>query len=185
MAQRARNLARRDFLKSGLAAAIGSAATGTGRGVSAGGQARPHQIATRPFGKTNRELPILGMGSSPMVARWAVGYGATPRSIEERAPLVRHAYDQGARYFDTARGYYDTERVMGQGLKGVRADCFVATKVATADPALVRPSVEKSLEELGMDRVDLVQVHSPAIEKLGFEGAMKIQIVPGGAEPAS
>ena len=131
------------------------------------------KLPIRMFGKTGRSLPILGMGSSPLVAVWARGYGAEPGSVEKRAALVRHAYDHGVRYFDTARGYYDAEQVMGVGLKEVRANCFVATKVAQG-PSMVRASVEKSLQMLGMDHVDLVQIHSPAIERLGFEGAMKM-----------
>ena len=164
---------RRDFLKASCVA-VGTASLA----VASEGAAEPRPAAapipTRQFGKTGHVLPILGMGSSPLVALWAPGYGAEPGSVEKRAALVRQAYDRGVRYFDTARVYYDAERVMGQGLAGVRGNCFVATKVAVSAPALVRKSVEKSLQELRMDRVELVQIHSPAIEKVGFEGAMKI-----------
>lgn len=171
--QRLKSMVRRDFLRHVLAAAATAA---IGPGVGAAGESPPpgSRMPTRRFGKTGHDLPILGMGSSPMVAQWSREYGAEPASVEQRAALVRHAYERGIRYFDTGRVYGDTEGVIGQGLKGVRGECFVATKVAATDPAMVRRSVERSLTELGMDRVDLVQVHSPAIEAVGFEGGMKI-----------
>ncbi len=170
-------IGRREFLKATLLGAASAAVLGP-PAFAAGQPLQPADKAntglpTRQFGKTGRSLPVLGMGSSPLVAVWARGYGAEPRSVEDRAALVRHAYDRGVRYFDTARGYYDAEQVMGLGLKEVRANCFVATKVAQG-PSMVRASVEKSLQTLGMDYVDLVQIHSPAIERLGFEGAMKM-----------
>jgi aryl-alcohol dehydrogenase-like predicted oxidoreductase len=175
MERRAPLLGRREFLKSCVAATVATGAAVAGNHAAGEPAPAPGQIARRPFGKTGVLLPVLGMGSSPMVARWSLGYGSRPGNIQERAALVRHAYDSGVRYFDTGRTYYDMERVIGQGLTGVHGDCFVATKVTVTDPALVRASVEKSLAELGMDRVDVVQIHSSgAIEKLGFEGSMRI-----------
>ena len=70
-----------------------------------------------------------------MVGIWIKSYGAPLLSVDERAAMVRHAYDQGVRYFDTARVYYESESIMGKGLKGVRDKVFLATKVATAIPA--------------------------------------------------
>jgi predicted aldo/keto reductase-like oxidoreductase len=63
---------------------------------------------------------------------------------------------------------------MGKGLKGVRHQVYLATKVAASNPDQVRKSLEESLNQLETDRVDLVQIHSPAIEKVGFAGAMKL-----------
>src|SRR5262249_55640434 len=119
-------------------------------------------------------LPILGMGGSAMVQRFIAAYGLKLLSMEERIAMVRRAYDQGIRYFDTARVYGESESIMGQGLKGVRHHVFIATKVAVTDPAQVRKSLETSLEQLGTSSVDLVQIHSPAIESVGFEKAMKL-----------
>jgi predicted aldo/keto reductase-like oxidoreductase len=131
-------------------------------------------IPMRPFGKTGRTLPILGMGGSAMVQLFTAAYGVPLLPIEERVAMVRHAYDSGIRYFDTARVYGESESIMGRGLKGVRENCYVATKCHTPDPAQVRPFVEKSLSELGMDYVDCIQLHSPAIERVGVAGARKI-----------
>ncbi len=169
-------LGRRGFLKTGLLAA-GTAAlapvlpkvTGSERGKSGTGE-----IPTRPFGKTGHTLPILAMGGSAMVQMWTKAYGVNLLGLDERVAMVRHAYDQGVRYFDTARVYGESESIVGKGLKGVRDQVYVATKVAVMKPDQVRKSLETSLKQLGMDYVDAAQVHSPAIEAVGFEGAMKL-----------
>jgi len=168
-------LLRRDFLKSSLAAAAGTASTRISNGKASEPSPATRQIAKRPFGATGLDLPVLGMGSSPLVVPWSRGYGSKPASVEERAELVRYAYNRGVRYFDTARTYYDAEQVMGAGLKGVASECVIASKVTVLKPEMVRPSVEKSLETLGVDRIDVMQVHSSgAIERGGFGPAMKI-----------
>jgi predicted aldo/keto reductase-like oxidoreductase len=171
-------LQRREFLKSGLLAAVGSAALGSGMvsashvektAIQAGGT-----IPTKPFGKTGQTLPILGMGGSAMVQRFIAAYGLKLLSMEQRIAMVRHAYDQGIRYFDTARVYGESESIMGQALKGVRDQVFLATKVAVTDPSQVQKSLDTSLEQLRTNSVDLVQIHSPAIESVGFEKSMKL-----------
>ena len=168
---------RRRFLKTGLlAAGTAALAPGLPRAAARGSQesATSQGIPTRKFGKTGHTLPILGMGGSAMVQLWTKAYGVNLLSMDERIAMVRHAYDQGIRYFDTARVYGESESIVGKGLKGVRDNAFVATKVAVLKPEQVRKSVETSLQQLGMDHVETIQIHSPAIEAVGFEGAMKL-----------
>ena len=171
---------RRNFLKTGLtagAAALGSAAVSRvamakapdTKEITAGGE-----IPERPFGKTGHTLPVLGHGGSAMVNSWESAYGVTLEEIPKRVEMVRNAYDAGIRYFDTARVYGESESIMGEALADVRGNCFIATKMAMPMPDMVRGSVEKSLEELKMDYVDLMQIHSPAIERVGWKDAMKL-----------
>jgi len=168
-------LERREFLKTGLLAA-GTAALGAGTVRGAEPENKNNQgIPTRKFGKNGPTLPIFGMGGSAMVKLGKFAeYGVELISLEERIAMVRKAYDLGVRYFDTARIYLESETIMGKGLKGVRDKVFLATKVAETDPAKVRQSLETSLKELDTSYVDLLQIHSPAIEKVGFDGAMKL-----------
>jgi aryl-alcohol dehydrogenase-like predicted oxidoreductase len=181
MGQEFVEVGRRQFLKSGLLTA-GAAALGSQSLPAADPQRSPTGseprletgIPTRPFGKTGHTLPVLGMGGSAMVQIFISAYGVKLLPMEGRVAMVRHAYDQGIRYFDTARVYGESETIMGQGLKGIRDKVFVATKVAVAAADDVRKSVETSLEKLGMSSVDLVQIHSPVIERVGFAGAMKV-----------
>jgi aryl-alcohol dehydrogenase-like predicted oxidoreductase len=166
------NVDRRQVLRAGLLAA-GTAALHAGLDVATRA-GESGVLPTRKFGRTGHTLPVLGMGGSAMVQQFAAAYGVKLLGTDERVAMVRHAYDKGVRYFDTARVYGDSEAIMGRGLKGVRDEVFLATKVAVTDPGQVRRSVEESLKQLATDRVDLVQVHSPAIEKVGFDGAMKL-----------
>lgn len=177
MSKRMAEVRRREFLKAGLvavgAAALGSAparADGPVKTARTAGTAIP----TKAFGKTGVVLPILGMGGSAMVKRFIADYGVELIPEDERVAMVRRAFDAGIRYFDTARVYGESESIMGRGLKGVRDQVFIATKVAETDPARVRKSLETSLNQLGTDRVELVQIHSPAIERIGFAGGMKL-----------
>ncbi len=173
---------RRSFLKSGLLAA-GATALGGGLALDnavaeevklAPAEPSAGEIPQRPFGRTGRTLPILGMGGSAMVRLFIKAYGVDLIPEDERVAMVRHAFDSGIRYFDTARVYGESESIVGRGLKGVRDQCYVATKSHVPDAGQVRKSVETSLKQLGMDYVDCVQIHSPAIERGGFEGGMKI-----------
>lgn len=173
---------RRTVLKGGLTAVAGGALLGAASRVQGGAQTPPPpspelhegEIPRRPYGKTGVTLPMLGMGGSAMVNYFAGGYGVELDPVEQRPAMVRHAFDSGIRYFDTARVYFESESIVGKGLKGVRDQAFIATKVAEPDPAKVRASVETSLRELDTDYVDLIQVHSPVTEAVGVPGALKV-----------
>ena len=171
------NMDRRDFLKSGLQVTAGAVALGGAAGASAAPTDKKislsGKIPERPFGKTGHVLPVLGHGGSAMVNSWAAGYNVTLPDEEKRAAMVRHAYDKGVRYFDTARVYSESERIMGPALKDVRDDVYLASKVAASAQG-ARRSVEKSLEQLQTDYVDCMQIHSPLIERAGVEGGMKL-----------
>lgn len=159
---------RRTFLKSTLLAASAAA-------LAPPAPAQPAApLPTRKFGKTGLTLPVLGMGGSAFVTFWVKSYGVKLLSTDERVALVRKAFDRGIRYFDTARVYGESEMIFGRGLKGVREQAFLASKVAVFDPAQVRQSVEASLKNLDTSYLDLIQIHSPAIERVGFEGGMKL-----------
>ncbi len=169
---------RRSFLKTGVSVAAGAAMIAGGSRANAAPAKKvitfPAGIPTRPFGKTGHVLPVLGHGGSAMVNSWASAYMVTLDPEEARVKMVRHAYDEGIRYFDTARVYSESERIMGAALKDVRENVYLATKVANPSPDRTRQSLETSLKELGTDYVDCLQVHSPVIEAVGVEGAMKV-----------
>jgi predicted aldo/keto reductase-like oxidoreductase len=63
---------------------------------------------------------------------------------------------------------------MGRALRDVREDVYLATKVHEAEPEAIRRSVETSLEELQTDYLDCMQIHSPVIQRVGFDTSLKI-----------
>jgi len=184
-------LERREFLKAGVTAGVATTALSE-RLLSSVAQAddgknsdgdksdgdktvqQAKNVPVKPFGKTGWKMPVLGMGGSAMIKQWNKEYGVGVLPLDERVAMVRYAFDRGVRYFDTARVYSESESIMGAGLKGIRNQAYIATKVADPRPDQTRKSIETSLKELQTDYVDCAQIHSPAIEKVGVAGAMKI-----------
>jgi len=166
-------MGRREFLKrAAQAAAAAVVSGGIGRAAVPEEKNVPlsDTIPTRALGKTGVELPILGYGGAALPTAWG-----NPLSYEDRAKLVRYAYDRGVRYFDTAGNYLESQWILGRALKDVRNDVYLATKVETTVPGQVRKAVEKSLEELKTDYLDVIQIHgTPGIEQMSVAQAMKI-----------
>ena len=169
-AQRTETVDRRNFLKTGMVAAVGTATANSTITAAAETANNAKPIATRPFGKTGWKLPILAYGGAALPKAWL-----NPLSTEDRVKLVRYAYDQGLRYFDTAGNYMESQAILGEGLKDVRDDVYLVTKVETTDPDRVRGAVEKSLKEMQTDHLDAVLIHgTPGIEQMSVERAMEI-----------
>jgi aryl-alcohol dehydrogenase-like predicted oxidoreductase len=118
----------------------------------------------RRLGKTGREVSAIGFGA------WAIGgdWGNVDDAASLRA--LHAAADAGVTLFDTADVYGDgrSERLIGQLLRERSGESlFVATKMGRRvplDTALYTPQafrdwVGRSRDNLGVDRLDLVQLH--------------------------
>ncbi|HET7714486.1 MAG TPA: aldo/keto reductase [Bauldia sp.] len=95
-----------------------------------------------------------------------VGFGTWRLSGETCARAVAEALRVGYRHIDGAAGYGNEDRV-GEGIRasGVpRDEIFVTTKVPPEhlDDRAFQRSVDRSLEQLGLDQVDLVLIHWPS-----------------------
>ncbi len=166
-------LRRRDFLKQ-----TAHVAAVAGLGVGAASAAVPKDktltlaetVPARVFGKTGIRLPVLGYGGAALPKVWG-----NTLSTADRVTLVRYAYDQGLRYFDTAGNYLESQVILGHALKDVRDKLWLATKTEATDPAQVRKAVEKCCKELQTDYLDLVQIHgTPGLQQMTLEQTMKI-----------
>lgn len=75
---------------------------------------------------------------------------------------LRRGLDAGALFIDTAESY-GTEPVVREAMEGLRDRVFLATKVSPQNfrPADFRNSVDSSLQRLGTDVIDLLQLHEP------------------------
>jgi aryl-alcohol dehydrogenase-like predicted oxidoreductase/NAD-dependent dihydropyrimidine dehydrogenase PreA subunit len=92
------------------------------------------------------------------------GFGAIPiqrLSFEDAGKLLRHAYDGGINFFDTARSYTDSEEKIGQALSGVRENIVIATKSPSHTKAEMLKDLETSLRNLKTDYIDIYQFHNP------------------------
>ena len=92
------------------------------------------------------------------------GFGALPiqrAGKEEAARILRKAYDNGIRLFDTARAYSDSEEKIHYALSDVREDIFITTKTMAETAEGFWKDLEVSLEKLGTDYIDVYQFHNP------------------------
>jgi aryl-alcohol dehydrogenase-like predicted oxidoreductase len=107
-------------------------------------------IATAAFGRTGHESTRTIFGAA------ALGRMSQDRADEVLALLLQH----GVNHLDTAAMYGDSELRIGPWMAEHRHRFFLATKTLdrTADGA--RASLERSLERLRVDSVDLIQLHN-------------------------
>lgn len=119
-------------------------------------------------------VPVVGLGCMGLT------WGYTDPSIERPAQVsfLRDAVDLGVRLFDTSDQYgpFTNETLIGEALGGITEGLFVATKgglvvdthgVTDRDgsPEHLRSALPGSLQQLGVDHVDLYQLHrvDPAV----------------------
>ncbi len=140
-------------------------------------------METRELGSTRLPVTEVGLGT------WNVGPSWGEASDEECRESIRAALDAGMNLVDTAEVYGDgrAERLIGEVLTEYDRRVYVPTKAAP-DPDGghsedgLRASVAGSLDRLGVDSLDLVQLHCPetgafyepetfeALEELRSEG---------------
>jgi len=92
-----------------------------------------------------------------------IGYGGIklPLLSQDLATAtIDRALDLGVNFIDTARNYGDSERKIGTATKGHRDDFHIATKTSQRTAEGARKELGTSLKELGMDRIDLWQLHT-------------------------
>jgi 2,5-diketo-D-gluconate reductase B len=105
------------------------------------------------------------------------GLGTFGRTGDAGIEAMLKAIEIGYRHLDTAQTY-DTERQVGEAMRrsGIpRGNFFVTTKVAdfNLDRTKVMCSVERSLDEIGVDQVDLLLIHWPSYQdEVPFEDYM-------------
>jgi hypothetical protein len=155
---------RREFL-----AAASFAVTIAGQAGSSPPQSStPPALERRKFGKTDMNVAVLGFGGSE------IGYEKTDQATV--AKLLNAALDAGLNVVDTAECYVDSEVQIAEAIGGRRKEFYLFTKCGHfvekpgqhadwSKPALLH-SIERSLKRLKTDAVDLVQLHSCAIEEL-------------------
>ena len=122
-------------------------------------------MQTHRLGSRGPELSVIGFGA------WEAGgtqWGPN-ESDEAVIEAMRAALDAGIDWIDTAEVYGKgvSESLVGRAIAGRRDEVFVATKVAPSNegsgfrPDQVRAACEGSLGRLGIDHIDLYQLHWP------------------------
>ena len=97
------------------------------------------------------------------------GFGALPIQRVPRAEatkLLRRAFNAGITYFDTARGYTDSEEKLGLALKDVRSQIILATKCHADTGEELSKELDTCLRTLQTDYIDIFQIHNPGFVPL-------------------
>jgi aryl-alcohol dehydrogenase-like predicted oxidoreductase len=131
-------------------------------------------IPTAGLGRSGAAFTRLGLGTWAIGGPWRFGWG--PVDDAESVAAIRRAIDEGINWIDTAAvyGLGHSEEIVGQALKGYAtgSDVFVCTKCGRKTrpdgtpfgdlrPQSIRAECEASLRRLGVERVDLYQIHWP------------------------
>jgi aryl-alcohol dehydrogenase-like predicted oxidoreductase len=130
-------------------------------------------LKTTNLGDTGLEITRVGFGA------WAIGggdweFGWGPQDDEQSIATIHHALEHGINWIDTAAayGFGRSEQIVGRALEGLAERPYVFTKCSLLEGAhhkvahsLKRDSIlreaEASLARLGVDAIDLYQIHWP------------------------
>jgi aryl-alcohol dehydrogenase-like predicted oxidoreductase len=139
----------------------------------------------RDFGKTGVKVSEIGFGG------WAIGgdqhsnsYGKTDDKVSLYA--IHKAIDLGCNFFDTADvyGWGHSEELLGKAFKSKRDRLIIATKVGsdfyqgtgfqTFTAKYIRFALDKSLERLKTDYIDIYQLHNPPLRLLNRQSTYEV-----------
>ncbi len=131
------------------------------------------QLKTTQLGSTGLGITRIGFGA------WAIGgggweFGWGPQEDEQSIAAIQHALEQGVNWIDTAAayGFGHSEEIVGRAIEGLSQRPYVFTKASLLEGpnrrvihSLKRDSILReahaSLKRLGVDAIDLYQIHWP------------------------
>jgi predicted aldo/keto reductase-like oxidoreductase len=97
-----------------------------------------------------------------------LGFGGIPiqrLSEEEAIRVVKRCYELGINYFDTARGYSNSEERIGKALEDVRDKVYIATKSGQSTTEGIKKEFSISLKNLRTNYIDVYQLHNVSNEE--------------------
>ncbi len=143
---------RRDFLKASLAGAVLCDAGGVATGANTAKRLATDWVT---LGRSNVKVTRLAFGTGTHGGRVQRELGQA-----EFTRLVRHAYDRGIRFFETAESYHGLPEMLNIALKGLPRDSYkLMTKYSTpaaGDPA---PKIDQFRKQLGTEYIDILLLH--------------------------
>ena len=124
----------------------------------------------RRLGKTGFEISEISLGTWQVGGKWGSKFDHT---LAES--ILREAIDRGVNFIDTADVYSDgeSEKAVGKAAGQAGKRIYVATKCGRQiqphnnkgyTPAVLRGYVEDSIRRLGVECIDLIQLHCPPVE---------------------
>jgi aryl-alcohol dehydrogenase-like predicted oxidoreductase len=127
-------------------------------------------IEQRPFGRTGHMSSAVIFGAAAL--------GRVDQATADR--VLDLLLEHGVNHIDTAPSYGESELRIGPWMDRHRGDFFLATKTRERDYAKAKAEIQRSLERLRTDRIDLLQLHS-----LSHPDEWQQALSPGGALDAA
>jgi 1-deoxyxylulose-5-phosphate synthase len=140
---------RRNFLKTGIAAGV---LGGNGLSLRA---ARGTATDTVTLGKSGVKVTRLAFGTGTFSGR-------TQRELgqDQFTRLVRHAYDQGIRFFETSETYGEMHTMLGVALKGIPRDSYkLMSKVTTREGVNPQEKIDELRKLANTEYFDIMLMH--------------------------
>ena len=121
------------------------------------------------LGRTNLDVSRIGFGGLPIQRL----------RTSDAVSVVRHAFDLGITFYDTARAYLTSEERIGKALRKVRGRVVLATKTLARTKNAAAADLEQSLQALRTEYIDLWQLHCISTEEeyresVAPEGALEV-----------
>ncbi len=141
---------RRHFLKAGIAA---TALPGFAAFAQTTGKRSATDLVT--LGKSNVKVTRLAFGTGTYSGRVQRDLGQA-----EFTRLVRYAYDNGVRFFETADSYHGMPQMLAVALKGLPRDSYqLMTKYNTQQMEDPQATINRLRTDLGAEYVDIMLLH--------------------------
>lgn len=152
-----KDISRRSFIeKTAIAAASATALPTLALAGSRKSAFNPKGLPTRRLGKVGIDVPLLAFG---LGSRW-MSVADDDKALE----MLEYALDHGVFYWDTAAGYKNdrlsSEERIGRLLPSRRQEVFLVTKTGQRDADSAKAEIERSLQRLNTDYIDLLHVHA-------------------------
>jgi len=112
-------------------------------------------METRPLGETGHDSTVMTFGT--IALNWLEQEGADQ--------MVELVLDHGVNHFDVAPMYGDAELKLGPKLRQYRDDIFLGCKTQERGYEGTKRKMEASFDRLGVDTIDLYQVHGLEYEE--------------------
>jgi 1-deoxyxylulose-5-phosphate synthase len=143
------NCSRRNFLKTGLAAGV---LAGIGSPLRAAKGSATDWVT---LGKSGVKVTRLAFGTGTMSGKVQRDLGQ-----DQFNRLVRHAYDNGIRFFETSETYGDMHRMLGIALKGIPRDSYrLMSKVTTREGVNPQEKIDELRKAANTEYFDIMLMH--------------------------
>jgi aryl-alcohol dehydrogenase-like predicted oxidoreductase len=119
-------------------------------------------IATAPFGNTGHESTRTIFGAASL--------GSVSQDVADR--VLEQLLEHGVNHIDVAASYGDAELRLAPWLAEHRDTFFLATKTGLRDRKGAREEIRRSLDRMGVERIDLIQLHN-LVDVIDWEFALR------------